>query len=411
MGKKKNSKIILIAIITFIFIGGFALNHFNKTHLYSNTISRNIFIEGIDVSLQTKEEAMALVMREKSPENIVLKYEDKTYDISADEIDLKYNLEDVVDEAYQYIKTESYFENIKRYFDLRNNKVELELTPSYDEVKLSEAVNKIQEDINVDMVNAKVWVSDSGSISYSQSTIGRELDIANTKETIYDMIESKNFQSITLKVNKKEPELSTENAKSVNALLGEFKTTFSTRDSNRVQNIRIASNKISNILLMPGEEFSYNNLTGRRTKSNGYKDAPVIVNGVLEEGVGGGVCQVSTTIFNTALYSGMDITSRNNHSLRSSYVPVGQDAMVSDGGSDFRFKNPYNHPIYIKATVGNGSVTCKIYGNSADKKNISIKVNAFKENGKNAAKTYVEYRDSAGNITQTKYISKSVYKD
>ena len=162
---------------------------------------------------------------------------------------------------------------------------------------------------------------------------------------------------------------------------------------------------------MPGEEFSYNNLTGRRTKANGYKDAPVIMNGELTDDVGGGVCQVSTTIFNTAMYSGMNITTRANHSLKSSYVPVGQDAMVNDGWSDFKFKNPYNHPVYVKTVVDNGSVTCRIYGNNSDKKNISIKVDRFTENGKDAAKTYTEYRDSNGNIIETKYICKSVYKN
>lgn len=411
MSKKTNTKIVLIVVVLLIFIGGFAVDHFNKTYLYSNTIARNIYIEGIDVSNQTKEKAKELIIEVKAPKNIVLQYEDKTYEISPDEIDLKYDLDDVIDEAYKYTKTESYFENVKRYFDLKKNKVELEITPSYDEVKLSEAVNKIQDEINVEMVNAKVWISDFGSMSYSPSITGKELDLASTKETIYDMIESKEFKNIDLKVNTKEPNLSTKQAKSVNSLLAEFTTKFSTSDPNRVENITTASKKISNTLLMPGEEFSYNNLTGRRTKSNGYKDAPVIVNGILEEGVGGGVCQVSTTIFNTAMYSGMNITSRNNHSLKSSYVPVGQDAMVSDSWSDFRFKNPYDHPIYVKVIVGNGSVTCKIYGNSSDKKNISIKVDQFKENGKSAAKTYVQYRDSNGNITETKYIAKSVYKD
>ena len=125
---------------------------------------------------------------------------------------------------------------------------------------------------------------------------------------------------------------------------------------------------------------------------------------------GGGVCQVSTTIFNTALYSGMDITSRRNHSLKSSYVPIGQDAMVSDGGSDFRFKNPYNHPVVVKTTVGNGTVSSKIYGNSSDKKNITVRVDPFRENGLEAAKTYVQYRDKNGKVINTKYISKSVYK-
>ena len=255
------------------------------------------------------------------------------------------------------------------------------------------------------MENAKVYISDSGNISASSATIGKELDIAATKESIYDAIKNKDYKAIDLKVNIKQPKISTEVAKSVNTLLAEFSTKFSTNDSNRVTNIVLSAKATSDVLLMPGEEFSYNNLTGKRTKSNGYKDAPVIINGKLEQDVGGGVCQVSSTLFNSVLYSGLDVTSRRNHSLKSSYVSIGRDAMVSDGGSDFRFKNPYSHP------VSNGVITSKIYGNASDKKNISIKVEPYTTGGLDAAKTYIEYRDSNGNVIRTQYISNSVYKN
>lgn len=226
-----------------------------------------------------------------------------------------------------------------------------------------------------------------------------------TKESIYDAIKNKDYKAIDLKVNIKQPKISTEAAKSVNTLLAEFSTKFSTNDSNRVTNIVLSAKATSDVLLMPGEEFSYNNLTGKRTKSNGYKDAPVIINGKLEQDVGGGVCQVSSTLFNSVLYSGLDVTSRRNHSLKSSYVSIGRDAMVSDGGSDFRFKNPYSHPVYIKNTVSNGVITSKIYGNASDKKNISIKVEPYTTGGLDAAKTYIENRDSNGNVIRTQYIS------
>ena len=85
--------------------------------------------------------------------------------------------------------------------------------------------------------------------------------------------------------------------------------------------------------------------------------------------------------------------------------------MVSDGGSDFRFKNPYSHPVYIKNTVSNGVITSKIYGNTSDKKNISIKVEPYTTEGLDAAKTYIEYKDSNGKVIRTQYISNSVYKN
>jgi vancomycin resistance protein YoaR len=261
------------------------------------------------------------------------------------------------------------------------------------------------------MKNANVYISDSGNINVSKSTTGKELDIVSTKESIYDAIKNKNYNPIDLKVNIKEPRVSTDAAKSVNSVLAEFSTKFSTENENRSTNIELSAKATSDVLLMPGEEFSYNNLTGKRTKANGYKDAPVIINGKLEQDVGGGVCQVSSTLFNSVLYSGLDVTSRRNHSLKSGYIDIGRDAMVSDGGSDFRFKNQYSHPVYIKNIVNNGVVTSKIYGNISDKKNISIKVEPYIKDGLSAAKTYIEYKDANGNVTRTEYVSNSVYKN
>lgn len=409
--KSKAKKYTIIGLVAIICVLGISINYFNKKYIYTDAIAKNIFIEGIDVSNLTKEEAINYINENITPSDIQLNYDGETNIISPDEIDLKYNTSEVVDEAYNYTKTDSYFENIKRFFDLNKNIKNLEIKSLYNENKLSEKIQSISESINVAMENAKVYISDSGNISASSATIGKELDIAATKESIYDAIKNKDYKAIDLKVNIKEPKISTEAAKSVNTLLAEFSTKFSTNDSNRVTNIVLSAKATSDVLLMPGEEFSYNNLTGKRTKSNGYKDAPVIINGKLEQDVGGGVCQVSSTLFNSVLYSGLDVTSRRNHSLKSSYVSIGRDAMVSDGGSDFRFKNPYSHPVYIKNTVSNGVITSKIYGNASDKKNISIKVEPYTTGGLDAAKTYIEYRDSNGNVTRTQYISNSVYKN
>lgn len=409
----KKYKIIGISFILclIICILGVSINYFNKKYIYTNVISENIFIENIDVSNLTKEEAINYINENVILEDIKLKYGEDEIVISPEEIDLRYNVSEVVDKAYNYTKTDSYLENIKRVFDVKKNSKVLNLQSLYNENKLSDKIQNISNSINIEMENASIYISDSGNISISKSTTGKELDIASTKESIYNAIKNKNYDTIELEVNVKQPQVSTEDVKSVDMLLGEFSTEFSTTNTNRVTNIVLAADATSDVLLMPGEEFSYNNLTGKRTKANGYKDAPVIVNGKLEEDVGGGVCQVSSTLFNSVLYSGLDVTSRRNHSLKSSYVPIGRDAMVSDGGSDFRFKNQYSHPVYIKNTVSNGVITSKIYGNSSDKKNITIKVEPYINEGLEAAKTYIEYRDLNGNVIKTQYVSNSVYKD
>lgn len=401
----------MILFFLVILISALGIKYFNDNYIYTDTISENIFIENIDLSLLSKEDALKKLKNDIKINDITLKYNDKEYNITPNDFDLKYNFEELVDKAFYYTKTDDYFENVKRFFNLKNNKKEFSITPTYDEAKLSAMIDNISKDINIEVKDATVYISDSGDVSKTKSRTGLELDVVSAKEDIYNAIKSKEDKIIELNVKVIEPRISTDDANSVNALLAEYTTKFSTSNKNRSENISIAAQKTSDVVLMPGEEFSYNTLTGRRTKANGYKDAPVIINGKLEEDVGGGVCQVSSTLFNSVMYSGLDITSRRNHSLKSSYVPIGQDAMVADGGSDFRFKNNYNHPVYIKNIVHDGYITSRIYGNIEDKKNITIKVDAYKENGLDAAKTYIEYRDESGNITDTEYIGKSIYKN
>ena len=158
-------------------------------------------------------------------------------------------------------------------------------------------------------------------------------------------------------------------------MLGTYSTKFDSSVSGRSHNVALAAKSTSDVLLMPGESFSYNKHTGSRTTSNGYKNAPVIVQGVVQEGIGGGVCQVSSTLYNAVLYAGLEIESIKNHSIPSSYVPKCRDATVSDGAIDFIFKNNLKYPVYIKNSVYGNTLTCTIYGSNEDKQKIEILTN------------------------------------
>lgn len=149
-------------------------------------------------------------------------------------------------------------------------------------------------------------------------------------------------------------------------LLSTFTTKYGTGDVNRNINIALAAKSINSVVLMPGETFSYNDLIGECSTKTGYKAATIYLNGQLSTGIGGGICQVSTTLYNTVLRANLEIVERKNHSLGVTYVPSGQDAMVSIGTQDFKFKNNREYPIKVVAFVGTGSVTCEIYGLKQD---------------------------------------------
>ena len=143
--------------------------------------------------------------------------------------------------------------------------------------------------------------------------------------------------------------------------LSSYTTYYDQKDGGRVENIRIAAGLIDGITVQAFGEFSFNQAVGRRTADAGFKQAKIIVNGEYVQGVGGGVCQVSTTLYNAALKSGLQIVEFHPHSLRVSYVPPSRDAMVSSH-SDLRLFNPYAHPVHISAQIFTGGIRVVFYG-------------------------------------------------
>lgn len=140
-----------------------------------------------------------------------------------------------------------------------------------------------------------------------------------------------------------------------------FSTRFDGANSPRRHNIALAASRVAGTVLQPGETFSFNTVVGKRTAENGFREAAVILDGEFVPGVGGGVCQASSTLFGAALRAGMKITESRAHSLAVGYVPPSEDAMVSDA-SDLKFVNPYAFPVYLLAETGRNSVGFRFYG-------------------------------------------------
>lgn len=144
--------------------------------------------------------------------------------------------------------------------------------------------------------------------------------------------------------------------------MGSFSSKFASSTAARAANVTLAASRINGYILMPGEVFSYDKTIGRRTAANGYKEAGVYIGNKVESGIGGGICQTSSTLYSAALYANLEIVSRTSHSLPVSYVPAGQDATIAEGYIDLKLKNNTDYPVKIVATVSGRTVTCSIVG-------------------------------------------------
>lgn len=179
---------------------------------------------------------------------------------------------------------------------------------------------------------------------------------------------------VELQYREEQPQVSTADvqAMGVNGLLASYGTGFDAKNYNRSYNIALAAGSINNKQIKPGEVFSFNGTVGPRSAERGYREAMVIVQDAFVPGLGGGVCQVSSTVYNAALLAGLEIVERRNHSLAVTYVPLGRDATVSYGSQDLKFRNNTGSYIYVKTAVSRGVLTVKIFGNKQQKKAVQM---------------------------------------
>ena len=398
----KLTYLVMIMIIGFSSLGLAPKENEKKIH-------SNITIQNIDVGKLTEKQAINKLKSTYPLKNFNITYNKEKWTIKPESIDLNYHIEEMVKEAFNYTRSSSTMENIKRKSKLNLKKEHnIKLKATYDEIKLSKKLEVICNKINVDAVDATFRVELTGELKTTESKEGREVDLSRLKEDIYDMINKKKIEDINLPVITLYPKVSTRQVKSINSVLGEFSTSFNNSTS-RGSNIHVAGQQTSDILLMPGDTFSYNKCTGARNWVNGYKSAPVIVGGKVTNGEGGGVCQVSTTIYNAALMSGLTIDEVHNHSLPSRYVQRGRDATVSYGYTDLKFTNPFTNPVYIKNIVGNGAITSKIYGCNLDREKIIIKIVEEYRKNKITVQTYRLFLDEENNIMKKELVNTSFY--
>lgn len=230
-------------------------------------------------------------------------------------------------------------------------------------------IKKIHEDLSKEAKNATLDKNNNYEIVDSQVGAKFDLDDAITKYN--KTSEGKQF-SMNAQIIK--PEITREMLEKnlFKDVLGEYATNVS-GTSVRKNNVKLSGDKCNEVILLPGEEFSYNNVVGKRTKANGFGEAAAYLNGETVQEVGGGICQTSSTLYNAVLYANLKITERTNHTFVSGYVPIGRDATVSWGGPDFKFKNDQIYPIKIVASYENSRLTTKILGTNVDNIRVELK--------------------------------------
>lgn len=357
---KKIGLLTALSVIILLAAGGIYLNSL----LEKPVIYQGVTIDNIDVGNMSTEEAKNLLESKYEFKDITFSYNDKIWNYNLKDLGFAYDIEKSVNEAYSIARDSNFFKNAASFIKLRTS--ETENVPIYRNTNneaLKDIYVEIEENINQEAVNATININSSINITDDQK--GYKVETEKLVNLTNKELEENDNPEIVIPVAEIDPDIDYELLSHINGVMGEFTTSFNSKISGRSHNIRLASSKVDDVLLMPSQEFSFNSATGKISLSTGYKNAPVIVKGELQEGVGGGVCQVSTTLYNSVLHSGLQVVSRRAHSIPSSYVPIGRDAAVAYGSLDFKFKNPYDFPVYLKAYVNGDKITTRVYGDTS----------------------------------------------
>lgn len=361
--------ILCSVLILIVGASGYYWHVYSNVKKYANLIYPGTKIADIDMKGKTKEEAINILKAKYGDvvlkKKIIINANNKAYTIDYSKLNAKYDIEDVVEKAFSYGKNLKLFDQKKLINKGTSQNYQLKF--SYDSAYVKQILDTIDKDVKVDPVNASISMVSGGVFKITPDVKGFKLQKDKLEKDITDKINGNLNGDININAAGDEVRaaITEEKLKTIDSKISTFTTNYATSTNERAHNIEQATKFINGKLLMPGEVFSFNEIVGERTSARGFEQAPIIVGNKVESGFGGGICQVSSTLYNAVLRTDINDFARAHHTLPSSYVPLGFDATVDYGNIDFKFKNILSFPIFVEGITSNRNLYFNIYANSS----------------------------------------------
>lgn len=344
----------------------------------ANIIKTGIYAGDIDLSGMNEEEANAAINAYldelRTTEITLIAAKDTPVKVTAGDMGLTWANPEMVDEALEIGTTGNVIERYKTIKDLEHDGLKFAIEISYDMQAISDVLTRKCAVYDVAAIDSTLTRT-NGEFEIQMGRTGYALDVETSIDRIYGFLLNEwNYQpdTIALDVAVTNYRGSVEELSQVKDVLGSYTTAYKSSGSNRSANIQNGCELIDGALLYPGDEFSSLDEVLPFTEANGYFPAGSYLNGQVVDSLGGGICQVTTTLYNAVLLAELDVTERYNHSMTVSYVKLAFDAAIAESaGKDFKFVNNTDHPIYIEGYIKDKTITFNIYGKetrSADRK-------------------------------------------
>lgn len=335
----------------------------------SDIVIPGVSVGNVDIGGLTKDEAIAKIqdyMTTFTDKKVTLMVDGNTAETTIGELGYYWKNTNVIEKADELCKKGNIIERYKEKKDVETKGVNYELEVDVNDDVMRQALDTYCAQYNMPHVNASLVKSGDG-FTYTEESAGRIVDVDTTVNEFHQfLLKTWDGNDAELKVTMKDdfPTATIEDCKKVTDVLGSYSTKFTTGSSNynRNCNIENGSNLLNGRVIYPGETFSANAVLEPWTYENGWREAGTYVNGQVENSLGGGICQVSSTLYNAVLLAELDVVERYPHSMSVGYVPLSQDAALAGTWKDLKFANNTDAPIYIESYCGSGSITFNIYG-------------------------------------------------
>ena len=345
---------------------GFTWKTYSENRRWDKLIYPGIKVAGVDVGGKTAEESKKLVKAQYIDflleKKIKITAKGKVFVIENSKLVAKAEMDSVVDKALGFGKDLT--EHKKSMLIKEGASLEYDVALFYNEDYIKEIIRTIEKDVNREPVNGKIHKTSEGNMEIAEDLKGYKLRKDKLEELVKRNIGINDIE-IEAPMEEIKANVTAGILSNINTKIADFNTNFNSSSAARVKNIELAVSLINGKLLMPDETFSFNDCVGERTEERGFMKASVIVGDRIEQGYGGGICQVSSTLYNAILRTGIKPLERAHHTLPSSYVELGLDATVDWNNIDFKFRNTLAYPIYIEGYTEDKSLYINIYSNSS----------------------------------------------
>lgn len=362
---KIDARIFLLSVVSMIMFFLVGIVAANSYYTFKNVIYNGVNVAGVSVGGLTQEEAKERLDYEiekiYSQPVLKLKYGEQDWDIKKEDIDFQINGEALLDNAYKVGREGTLVDKVQDIFFSFQKGYNIDLIVTYDEKKIAKIITDISTSLNKKPIDANIKIID-GKPKIEPETNGLTLKQNEVSQLISDNINKQLPAEIQLPVDVTKANIVKDDLINITDVLGSYSSYFNSYLVYRSHNVNLAANYLDGALLKPGEIFSFDKGIGPRSVERGYRNAPVFEGEEIIDGIGGGICQVSSTLYLATLYADLEIVERSNHYRPVGYVPIGQDATIAEGVIDFRFKNSTPQNIYIHSWVEGNKVTVQIFG-------------------------------------------------